>query len=310
VISSNWDWRRKTKSRRPVAFNMTGTEMGLRSGKLDAVLLLIAWGTAGAYAQTAVDLRTQSKSVDFSGASSTKPAKVGTTLPAVCVAGEAFFKLDAAPGHNWYGCSEANVWVLQGDGVGATSVAQLTDFQVIQTSSNVLTIGDACTALAPCAVRFGSAVYSIVQGATVTLNSGTGTARIYLTPNGQVTVAHDLNVTCSAGCVALSGVTAFPAGSVPLWTWTAAAGAWDAAGGNDRRALLSGKVVIAGAGLTGLDSGGQTVLSLDSAVIGSRVAVPASPSSACTSGSWAADSSNYYMCYTTNNWRRAALSSW
>jgi len=123
-------------------------------------------------------------------------------------------------------------------------------------------------------------------------------------------VGHDLNVTCSAGCVALNGVTAFPTDSVPLWTWTAAAGAWDVAGGNDRRALLSGKVVIAGAGLTSLDSGGQTVLSIDSAVVGSRVAVPASPSSPCTSGTWAADGSYYYKCYATDNWRRAALSSW
>src|SRR5512147_2151403 len=92
----------------------TGMEMELRSSRLDAVYLLVIWGTAVGYAQTTVDLRTQSKSVDFSGASSTKPAKVGTTLPAVCVAGEAFFKLNAASGRNWYGCSEANVWVLQG----------------------------------------------------------------------------------------------------------------------------------------------------------------------------------------------------
>jgi len=148
--------------------------MGLRSSKLNAVFLLMVWGTAGGHAQTAVDLRTQSKSVDFSGASSTKPAKVGTTLPAVCVAGEAFFKLDAAPGRNWYGCSEANAWVLQGDGVGATSVAQLTDFRVTRTSANVLAIGGTCTLTTPCAVRFGSAVYSVLQGGTVTLSSGTG----------------------------------------------------------------------------------------------------------------------------------------
>jgi hypothetical protein len=67
-----------------------------------------AWGSG----QTRVDLRTQSKAVDFSGASSTKPSKSGTVLPGQCSVGETFFKTDAAAGKNLYGCTGPNSWTL------------------------------------------------------------------------------------------------------------------------------------------------------------------------------------------------------
>ncbi len=66
------------------------------------------------YAQTALDLRTQSKSVDFSEAVSTKTAKTGTILPAVCSSGEIFFKTNSTPGDNLYGCIATNTWTLLG----------------------------------------------------------------------------------------------------------------------------------------------------------------------------------------------------
>ena len=65
-------------------------------------------------AQTAVDLRSQSKAVDFSNAAATAPFKTGTSLPAVCRSGEAFFLTTAPAGSNWYGCVAANTWTLQG----------------------------------------------------------------------------------------------------------------------------------------------------------------------------------------------------
>src|SRR5215471_12257088 len=44
---------------------------------------------------------------------------VGTTLPATCHVGDRFFKTDAPPGQNTYGCvAEPGTWALQGDGVG------------------------------------------------------------------------------------------------------------------------------------------------------------------------------------------------
>jgi Pectate lyase superfamily protein len=61
---------------------------------------------------TEVDLRTQSKSVDFSGALTTKPFKAGVALPATCGVGEAFFQTNATAGLNLYGCTAVNTWTL------------------------------------------------------------------------------------------------------------------------------------------------------------------------------------------------------
>jgi len=80
-------------------------------------LLLIAVSLAAgsqnlsAQAVTAIDLKGQSKNIDFSGAAVTKPFKVGTVLPAVCSAGDTFFKSDAPAGENLYNCVAANTWV-------------------------------------------------------------------------------------------------------------------------------------------------------------------------------------------------------
>jgi hypothetical protein len=65
-------------------------------------------------AQTRVDLRTQSKSVDFSAAASTKPSQTGTTLPATCAIGQTFLNTAAQPGQNWYVCTATNTWSVQG----------------------------------------------------------------------------------------------------------------------------------------------------------------------------------------------------
>src|SRR5471032_998581 len=61
-------------------------------------MALFAAFTIAATAQTRVDLRTQSRNVDFSAATSTKPSKTGTTLPATCSVGETFLKTNAAAG--------------------------------------------------------------------------------------------------------------------------------------------------------------------------------------------------------------------
>jgi hypothetical protein len=74
-----------------------------------------------ASAQTQIDLRTQSKSVDFSAATSTKPFQTGTILPGVCSGGQVFFKFDALPGANLYACTAANTWTLEGaNAIGPT----------------------------------------------------------------------------------------------------------------------------------------------------------------------------------------------
>jgi len=105
----------------------------------DSLLLLLPLGLAtAAWSQTAIDLRTQTKDVDFSGAVSTKPFRTGTSLPSTCTTGAAFLNLAAAAGQNIYLCTATNTWTQQdvnqpitwtasgdigGTAAGATSLA-------------------------------------------------------------------------------------------------------------------------------------------------------------------------------------------
>lgn len=86
----------------------------------------------GAGAQTRIDLRTQTKRVDFSGVP-TKPFRTGTTLPATCSVGEAFFKVDALAGQNFYGCTATNEWTLQ-------AASPMSNYSVAFTTQTALTI--------------------------------------------------------------------------------------------------------------------------------------------------------------------------
>ncbi len=80
--------------------------------------LCLALGVPLVYPQTQVDLRTQSKSVDFAGAPSTRPFKTGSSLPPSCEVGELFFRTGVAAGSNLYGCTSANQWSLEAGGGG------------------------------------------------------------------------------------------------------------------------------------------------------------------------------------------------
>ncbi len=95
-------------------------------------MFLLAFTTPAGIGQTSVDLRTQSKSVDFSSAAATKPFKTGTVLPLTCGVGETFFLLNATAGENIFGCTSANTWTLQSgtglpDGAGNADSVLSTD---------------------------------------------------------------------------------------------------------------------------------------------------------------------------------------
>ena len=280
------------------------------------LLVLALMLAASCFGQTLVDLRTQSKSIDFSALPSTRPVQVGTALPATCQVGQMFFKSDAIAGANLYGCAATNVWSVQsagnggGSGTGASMAAQLGDLQATRTSSNILTIGANCSAATPCNVRFGSTVFTITAGATATVSgSSTGMLFAYVAGNGIVTVGHNLTVSCN-GCAAQSGITSFPPDSVPIATWSVTNGSLDQTGGQDFRAVLGTKNVIAGPGVTASETNGNTVVSVDTSLVGLRVAAPANSTSACQAGSWSFDSNYFYVCVATNTWRRSQLSSW
>ncbi len=76
-------------------------------------LLLFLGSISIALAQTTVDLRTQAKSIDFTGANSTKVLKAAITLPATCVTTELFLLTSALPGSNIYVCTATNTWTVQ-----------------------------------------------------------------------------------------------------------------------------------------------------------------------------------------------------
>ena len=77
-------------------------------------ILVMIFLSLPAAAQTQIDLRTQTKSVDFTAAVSTKPLKTGSVLPATCQVGDMFFNTAATPGANLYGCTAVDNWSIQG----------------------------------------------------------------------------------------------------------------------------------------------------------------------------------------------------
>jgi hypothetical protein len=100
--------------------------------------------------QTQIDLRTQTKSADFSGATFTKPFRTGSTLPSTCSTGEAFFKLNATAGQNLYGCTATNTWTVMsagstagGDVTGALSSLTVAGIQSRPVSAAVPSSGQA-----------------------------------------------------------------------------------------------------------------------------------------------------------------------
>jgi hypothetical protein len=167
--------------------------------------------------------------------------------------------------------SSAGAWQaanVSGSGGGASMAYQLEDLAPVRTSSTVLTIGGGCGPSSPCNVRFGYEVYSITNSATATVSgSGIGTAYIYISNSGTLTVGNNLNVACSPGCTQQAGITSFPPNVLPVYIWTATNGTWDTTGGHDERAFLSAKTLAGGQGIVVTEAPGQSTLAVDNGVI-------------------------------------------
>ena len=159
-----------------------------------APFVLVAVFSAGLGAQTAIDVKTQTRNIDFSGAVSTRPFKTGTTLPATCTTGESFFKSNAAAGQNLFGCTATNTWTalsgsLTNTGVTAgtygtsTSVAQIT----VDAQGRITTAADI-------AVSGG--------GGGSTLPGVSGQAGRFLTNNGTGALWQDFSTAAVKDCSA------------------------------------------------------------------------------------------------------------
>jgi hypothetical protein len=97
-------------------------------------------------AQTLIDLRTQTKSVDFSSASSTITSKTGTVLPEYCSVGETFFNTAAVAGRNLFACTASNTWTMLAAnalwfGGGSVKTGDCTAFD---NNGNIVDAGWAC----------------------------------------------------------------------------------------------------------------------------------------------------------------------
>ena len=150
-------------------------------------------------------------------------------------------------------------------------------------------------------------VYAVTSAATASLQGGSGTAFVYMASSGALTVGHNLTLSCTAVCSAVSGITGFPLDSFPIAIWPASSGTWGA--GIDVRAPYGRDLVATSSGLIGSLAQGILTVSADPSVVSLRVAVPTSSTSTCTSGTWASDGNYSYLCIATNTWKRAALST-
>ena len=214
-----------------------------------------------AFAQTQINLQSQGRNVDFSAAPSTKPAQTGMLLPVTCSIGAVFVSLSNPPGQNVYVCTSPNVWSLESGGIGSSP-----NVIAVSSSGNVLSVGASCTVTAPCNIRIGSTVSAFINGMTATITSGSGTAYIYVSSAGLLTVGHSMTVSCAFGCVSQSGITGFPTDSYPIAIWTANNGTWQS--GIDTRAPIGRDLIVAGIGLSGASSGAATTLSVPSVEAG------------------------------------------
>jgi hypothetical protein len=152
------------------------------------------------HAQTAIDLRTQAKNVDFSQAAATKPNKSGAALPVTCGIGETYFLTSAPPGGNLYGCTGANSWSPLGSGAGSLPSANMPG-QVLAWT------GLSWQATSGVGVNVGLTFPAIADGSCLEQSA----ALAYQWPAGSVISVTMPAQYCSASggtCYALSGLEA------------------------------------------------------------------------------------------------------
>jgi Collagen triple helix repeat (20 copies) len=172
------------------------------------VAAVVMTGTAAG--QTQVDLRTQSKSVDFSAASSTKPFATGAALPANCSTGQMFFLTTAAGGANSYGCSAPNTWTQQ---IGGAQTTTIKSAGTLVGSSPVIDIsagigGVVTASSAPGEVLLQTSIDTSLIATRTNLQAGTS-----LLCNSVSTGAPGLTYTCAM----MPTLTAYVVGMLLHW---------------------------------------------------------------------------------------------
>ncbi len=156
--------------------------------KLSKLSVLLAAGAAVIYGQTQVDLKTQSKTVDFSNAPETRPVKTGTVLPAACNQGDLFYLTTAVPGANVYGCVAVNTWALEsgsGGGAGGT----------VTVDASSTTVGSRSV------INFiaGAGVLNALSDTGTQINIQQGADAAYMESRAQEQAGSDISLSCTSG---------------------------------------------------------------------------------------------------------------
>lgn len=173
--------------------------VGLRWAAAAALFL------SAAYGQTLVNLGTQSRNINFTGAQATSPVQMGEALPATCSQGQMFLNTAATPGQNLYVCTSTNVWTVE-----AASPAS-SNYQTLQSNTAAAPVEPKLNFLSSFSVTDDPANASTDLGlATVNGNVGTfGSAAqvpvITVNAFGQITAVSTMPISGGGGSAVSSG---------------------------------------------------------------------------------------------------------
>ena len=213
---------------------------------------LILSGNLAAFQATSVDLATQSRNPDFSGAPFTKPFKTGTVLPTTCSVGEMFFKIDAPAGANLFGCAAADTWTMQGGG-GQTGTVTLRGLDLADFSTQMS--GNQVRVAAGRVSFNGIPCPNFNTDATLTINSGSGgpgVAELYVSDACALVLEYPNTLTLNLGLNGVSAQAVATPGVPATAFWVAELtinnGTFTAR--SDKRAAFEHAAVMAGTGVT------------------------------------------------------------
>jgi hypothetical protein len=173
-----------------------------------------------------------------------------------------------------------------------------------------LKIGTDCSERTPCNARFGNFVRSFKAPAVIKASDSTsGSVFVYLDGSSNLIAGSKVNLLCQ-GCAYSPGVTQFPPDSIPLFTCTVIAGAFQPTGCIDLRAIFSTSGIVSGPGLLITGKPGTETVAIDPTLVSLHVlASPKLSRDTCSTGQFSFDTDYYYICTAPNTWKRIALAS-